>query len=94
MATYSEVKSGLDAIAGIISAQRQVMIKVKSNAGTASVALAAVQADYADVLATINGYGSTNAAEALAKADLAKLTTEFLALKGKADAIGAVDLNS
>lgn len=32
MATYSEVKVGLDAVAAIISEQRAMMTKVKSNA--------------------------------------------------------------
>jgi hypothetical protein len=94
MATSSEVKAGLDAVAGIISEQRQVMLKVKSNAQIASDSLAALASDYADVVSTIQAYGTSNAFEALAKAELAKLTAEFTALKGKSDAVAAVDLNS
>jgi len=94
MATYSEVKTGLDAIAGVISEQRAVMGKVKSNAALASAALAALAADYADVVATINAYGTANAAEAAAKAELAKMVTEFNALKAKADQAAALDLNT
>ncbi len=94
MATYSEVKVGLDAVAAIISEQRAMMTKVKSNAALASSALAAVPTDYADVVATIQAYGTANAAEAAAKAELAKLTTEFNALKAKADQAAALDLNT
>jgi hypothetical protein len=92
MASYSEVKAGLDDIAEIIRSQRAVLSKAVSNSQLASDGLAALPTDYADVLATINGYGTSNASEALAKADLAKLTTEFLALKAVADAIAAADV--
>lgn len=94
MATYSEVKAGLDAIASSISEQRAVMNKVKSNAAIASAELAALAATYADVVATINAYGTANAAEAAAKAELAKMVAEFTALKAKADQAAALDLNS
>lgn len=90
MATYSEVKTGLDAIAAVISDQRAVMGKVKSNAALASTALNDLATDYADVVATINAFGTANVAEALAKADLAKLTTEFQALKALADQVAGI----
>lgn len=94
MATFSEVKAGLDEIANVIRDNRAVMMKVKSNAALASTALADLATTYADVVATINSYGTANAAEAAAKAELAKLTTEFNALKAKADQAAALDLNS
>lgn len=94
MATYSEVKAGLDYIASSISEQRAVMSKVKSNAALASAELAMLATTYADVVATINTYGTTNAAEAAAKAELAKMIAEFTALKAKADQAAALDLNS
>lgn len=90
MATYSEVKAGLDAIALSISEQRAVMTKVKSNAAIASAELAALATTYADVVATINTYGTTNAAEAAAKAELGKLVAEYTALKGVADQVAAI----
>lgn len=90
MASYSEVKAGLDEVARIIREQKAVMLKAKSNAGLASAALAGLPTEYADVISTINAYGITNAAEALAKADLAKLTTEFQALKTLADQVAAI----
>jgi hypothetical protein len=82
------------AIAARLSDQRQVMLKVKANAGTASTALAAIPTDFADVIATVNAFGTSNAYEAAVKAQLAKMTSEFNALKAKADAVAAVDLNS
>lgn len=91
MASYSEVKAGLDDVAGIIREQRAVMLKVKSNAGLASAALAGLSAQYADLITTINAYGTANAAEALSKADLAKLTSEFQALKTLADQVAAIN---
>lgn len=91
MASYSEVKAGLDDVAGIIREQKAVMLKVKSNAALASAALAALSAEYADLIATINAYGTSNAAEALSKADLAKLTSEFQSLKSLADQVAAIN---
>lgn len=90
MASYSEVKAGLDDVAGIIREQKAVMVKVKSNAALAAAALAGLPAQYADLITTINAYGTTNAAEALSKADLAKLTSEFQALKSLADQVAAI----
>ncbi len=94
MATSSEVKSGLDKIAEVLSAQRDTMKKAKVNATNASAALASLPTDFAGVIATINAYGTSNAFEALAKAELAKMTTEFTALKSKADQVAALDLDS
>ena len=94
MATTSEVEVGMAAIAARLSDQRQVMLKVKANASTASTALAAIPNDFADVIATVTAFGTANAYEAAVKAQVAKMTTEFNALKTKADAVAAVDLNS
>lgn len=63
MASYSEVKAGLDDVAGIIREQKAVMVKVKSNAALAAAALAGLPAQYADLITTINAYGTTNAAD-------------------------------
>lgn len=89
MATSSQVKVGLDAIADIISSQRTVATKIVQSAASASDALAALPTTYADLITTVNAYGTSNAFEANAKAELAKLTTEFTALKGVIDAIKA-----
>lgn len=94
MATYSQVKAALDAVADSIAKNRARMVDVKATATEVSAALAALPTTYADVVTTINGYGTTNAAEALAKADLAKLATEYTALKADADAVAAVNLDN
>lgn len=95
MATASQVKAGLDQIATLISEQRAVMEKVKSNAALASAALAAIPTNFADVIATIDGYAanSTDYFERLSKAEKAKMAAEFTALKADADAVAAVNLN-
>lgn len=85
MATASQVKAGLDDIAEVIRTERQSCINCKARYTASDNALAALPTTYADVLATINGYSpvTTDAFELLAKAELAKLTTEFQSLKGK-----------
>lgn len=93
MATSSQVKAGLDEIAEKIRDQRAVMEKVKSNAAGASTVLGALQTEYADVIATVQAYGTSNAFEALAKAELGKLSAEYTALKADADAVAAINLN-
>jgi len=94
MATASQIKTGLDEISARIREARAVMEKVKSNAGLASVDLAAIPADYADVLATIDAFaaGSTNYFERMAKDEKAKLAAEFTALKAVADQVAAANL--
>jgi hypothetical protein len=96
MATYSEMKTGLDEISGLIRENRAVLTKAKQNGTLASESLAAIPTVFAAVVASIDAIpaNTTNAAEMLLKAEKAKLATEFAALKSKADAIAAVDLNS
>jgi hypothetical protein len=89
MANPSEVKAGLDNIAQAIVGQRLVVAKAIQNAGVASASLADLPTTYADVIATINGYGTADAFEAVSKAELAKMTEEFIALKAVADQIAA-----
>jgi len=96
VATYSEMKSGIDDISGLIRDNRAVLLKAKSNGSLASEALASIPTAFAGVIASIDAIpaNTTNVAEQLLKADKAKLATEFMALKAKADAIAAVDLSS
>lgn len=96
MATYSEMKTGVDEISALIRDNRAVLSKAKQNGSTASASLAAIPTQYAAVIASIDAIpaNTTNAAEMLLKAERAKLATEFTALKAKADAIAAVDLDS
>lgn len=93
MATTSEVEVGLAAIAQRIFDQRQTMVKVKANATSASVNLAAIPTDFSDVIATVNAYGTANAYEAAIKAKFAKMVTEYNALKADADGVANVNLN-
>jgi hypothetical protein len=93
MATSSQVKAALDAVAEAIAKNRERMVGVKATATEVSVALGELPTLYADVVTTVNGYGTTNAFEALAKAELAKLATEYTALKDDADTIAAVNLS-
>ncbi len=94
MATASEVKAGLDDIAAVIREKRTVMAGCKAKAGVVSTDLDGLATAYADVVNTIGGYSdqTTDAFEQVSKAELAKLTTEFLALKGVSDAVAAIDL--
>lgn len=92
MATTSEIEVGMTAIASRLYDQRQIMVKVKQNATAASTSLAAISNDFADVIATINAFGAGNAYEVAVKAKLAKMTTEFQALKAVADAVAAANL--
>ena len=94
MATTSQVKSGLDAITEIIKEAHAVIAKAQSNTEGAVASLNAIPTEYADVLATINNYGTENVFEALSKAELAKLTTEFVSLVNAGNTIIATDLDS
>jgi hypothetical protein len=80
MATTSEVTVGLDKIAETISQARSTVLKAKTNTEGAVALLNAIPTEFADVLSTINDYGTEDAYEAVAKAKLAKLTSEFVAL--------------
>lgn len=92
MATTSEIDVGMDAIAQRIYDQRQVMLKVKQNATSASAALAAITTDYASVISAVQAFGTSDAYEAGTKAKFAKLTTEYNALKSVADAVAGANL--
>ncbi|TJV21081.1 MAG: hypothetical protein E5Y04_28670 [Mesorhizobium sp.] len=92
MATTSEIEVGMAAIAQRLYDQRQVMIKAKANATSASAALAAIPADYAAVISAINAFGTSDAYEAGVKAKLAKMVTEYSALKTVADAVAGANI--
>lgn len=93
MATPSEVKTGMDAISERISNARATIKKAQLNSGSAVTDLNAIPTEFADVLSTINGYGTSDAFEALAKAELAKMTAEFSALVTAGTAIVETDLD-
>ncbi|PBB96448.1 hypothetical protein [Mesorhizobium sp. WSM3862] len=92
MATTSEIDVGMNAIAQRLYDQRQVMLKVKQNATGASASLAAIPTDFAAVVSAVQAFGTTDPYEAAVKAKLAKLTTEFNALKTVADAVAGANL--
>lgn len=80
MATSSEVKAGLDDISTEIRQLRFEMKRCKISITNAKNGLTNLPTKYADVVSTVQAYGTANAFEALSKAELAKLTTEFQAL--------------
>lgn len=88
MATTSDVKSGLDTIAGVIAQNRSALAQAKLAMAQREVNLNDIPTKYSDVIETINAYASGDAFEVLAKAELSRLTAEFLALV--ADAAAAV----
>lgn len=96
MASYSDMKTGLDAIATRIVENKNILAKAKQNGQSASGSLAAIPTDFAAVITAIDAIpaNTTNAAEMLLKAEKAKMVTEFAALKAKADALAAIDLDS
>lgn len=92
MATSSEVKSGLDEIAKRIANSRQTISGLIITAQAESASLDSLATGYADLIATINAYGTADAFESVSKAELAKLSAEYTALKADADTIAAVSL--
>ena len=87
MATTSEVKAGLDDIAQRIRSSRKGFALAKDAIVKTRDGLNAIPTQYADVLNTIGLYGTADAFEALSKDELAKLTTEFVALRNSIDAL-------
>ena len=84
MATASQVKAGLNDAAQTIRTERQALAQAKARIAAAEANLAAIPTVFADVIQTVNGYGTANAFEAVAKAELAKLFQEFSVLKDAA----------
>ena len=81
MATISEVKAGLNAIADLISGSISGRARAKAQLLSARNQLAAIPTQYAAVIAEIDAYTPTGAFETLAQDEKAKLASEFLALK-------------
>jgi iron uptake system EfeUOB component EfeO/EfeM len=87
MATYSEVKKGLDDIATTIQNASKTYDRAKAAITAASGDLAAIPMTFSDIIATIDAYAPAGAFETLTKDERAKLATEFTALKTKVDAL-------
>jgi hypothetical protein len=87
MATTSEVKAGLDDISQMIRTARQAFAQSKARIQSSRNDLANIPTTFSDVLTTIDGYAGSDAFEALAKDEKAKLATEFVALRDEMDAL-------
>lgn len=81
MATTSEVKAGLDAIAAMIAGSTQKLNQAKAALLVARNQLAAIPTQYADVINTIDAFAPTGAFQEVAKDEKGKLAAEFVALK-------------
>ena len=79
--SISTVKSGLDSIAETIRTERQAAEKAKERLSTALNNINSLPTVYADDIAEINAYAGSDPFEALSQDELAKMTTEFQALK-------------
>ena len=86
MATTSEIKSGLDAIASSIEQCRNDALRAKELLDNTSAVLQNLATAHADVISTVNGFTPAGAFQELSKDELAKLTTEFQSLKSAVDA--------
>lgn len=84
MATTSEVISGLDDIAQAIRTERRALQAAVARVTASVNALNAIPTTFSAVVSTINGFTPTGAFETGSKDQLAKLTTEFTALKAAA----------
>lgn len=85
MATPSQVKAGLDDIAAAIRAERAALVQAKSRVTTSKNNLNGIPVAFADVIATIDGYGAgADDFERVAIAEKARLAAEFVGLRTKA----------
>ena len=84
MATISEVEAALDDVSRTIITERQQLKNAKARMTTGEGNLNSIPTVFADAIATINAYTGSDPVVLLAKDKLAKLTTEFQALKGDA----------
>lgn len=89
VATPSEVATGLAAMAETVAAKRLVLKKAIQNTKSASDDLTALPVEWKEVIDTIQAYPGDDAAQLYAKAQLAALTSEFLALQATLNEIAA-----
>ncbi len=93
MATTSEIDAALDSISQAIRTERQALKVSKARVGTSVNNLASLTTVHSGVIATINGYGTSDVYETYQKARFAKLTSEFQDLKDDA-ALAVTDLGN
>ena len=88
MATTSEVKAGLNKASTTIATMRARLVNYKKGFANEASTLGNFVADLGlnDIVTEINGYAPTGAFETLSKDELARLVTEFQALKVDVDA--------
>lgn len=80
--TTSQVKDGLRAVAERIAAQHSKVASAKQQLGDVIQELGNLSTEFSDVIAEIQGYPAGGSAfEVLSKDELAKLTSEFQALR-------------
>ena len=93
MATSSEVKAGLDEISAMIKICRKRLTEAKASASTQVAKLNNIPTQFSNILATINAFTPDGTFEELSKDELAKMTTEFLALVADAS-LAVTDLGN
>lgn len=79
--TASQVKTGLDEVAGIIAAARQEFSSCQSRIAAHLAKLQNIPSNYGELITTTSSYGTSDAFEALSKAEVAKLQAEYVALR-------------
>lgn len=79
--SISTVKSSLDNIAQEIRTERQAVVTSVARINTSLGNINAIPTKYASDISEIQAYVGTDPFEALSKDELAKMTTEFTALK-------------
>ena len=77
----SSVKVGLDSASNYISTERAALQAAKARISDAVTNLASIPSLYAAIVTEINGYTPTGTFETLCQDELAKLITEYQALR-------------
>lgn len=89
MLPYYSVKQQLDDAASLLKVSAGRYANASAQVTAADNTLGAMATVYADLVETVGNYGTEDAAEAHAKAELAKLLAERTTIKAKTDAAKA-----
>ena len=84
--TTSQVKSGLDALSNLIQSHQDAKESLKTALTSLESQLNAIPTDSGPLITEIGTFTPTGEFEGVAKDELAKLTTEFIALKASVTA--------
>lgn len=79
--TASQVKTELDEVAGIIASARKTFSGCRSQIAAQLAKLQNIPTKYTDLITTTSNYGTSDAFEALSKAEVAKLQAEYVVLR-------------